>query len=643
MSDHPLPPTRGLESLKKEAKRWLAALTAGDPAARARLGAALPDAPGEPTLRDVQHALAREHRFDGWEALRRAIVGRGDADAAASLARYEEMAAALLEAYRTGTPDAMERHYQLTWHRRAWPAMRRYVQLDLGKRPTGPEDDVEITLDDARSLVAVEHGYRDWAELERDVRGAPRVSRRAAKPLRVERDSLDADEPPLLVSRDVDEIVTALGRYPGACLHAEAEMTDALLTRIAEITTITALDLSGSRALTDEGVRHLAALPALRRLDLSGTAITDGALDVLRDLPALESLSLARTAVTDAGAGALAHGRRLTTLNLAWTRTGDAALRALAAAAPGVRELHTGHLTTDAGISLLAELPTFATWQGGEVAVGLLGRDTLPNRLTLRGSFSDRGLDRLRALRGLCALDVADPSLAIGPGALRAVAELPHLAWLSLDATDEHMSHLAQLPALRFVGVQDTPAGDDGFAALARSATIEAIWGRRTERLGPRGIEAIARMPALRALAVSLERVGDAAAALAGARHLRELMPIDLPDAGYRHVARCEQLESLVLMYCRATTDAATEQIVALPALRSYFNSYTTITDRTPQLLSLLTSLERVTFDGCHGLTDVGVAALARAPRLRVLRVSGRRITAGVSEAFPPSVRVFVG
>ena len=29
------------------------------------------------------------------------------------------MAEALLEAYRTGTPEAMERHYRFTWHRRA--------------------------------------------------------------------------------------------------------------------------------------------------------------------------------------------------------------------------------------------------------------------------------------------------------------------------------------------------------------------------------------------------------------------------------------------------------------------------------------------------------------------------------------------
>ena len=51
-------------------------------------------------------------------------------------------------------------------------------------------------------------------------------------------------------------------------------------------------------------------------------------------------------------------------------------------------------------------------------------------------------------------------------------------------------------------------------------------------------------------------------------------------------------------------------------------------------------SLERITFDACHGLTNAGVARLARLPRLRELRVSGNAITSEVQAAFPPPVRV---
>jgi hypothetical protein len=68
--------------------------------------------------------------------------------------------------------------------------------------------------------------------------------------------------------------------------------------------------------------------------------------------------------------------------------------------------------------------------------------------------------------------------------------------------------------------------------------------------------------------------------------------------------------------------------------------SYTTITDRTPELLSGMESLERVNFDTCHELTDAGVAKLARLPRLRELRASGRKLTSALARGFSPGVRV---
>ena len=63
-----------------------------------------------------------------------------------TLALFHEKVDALLDAYRTGTPEAMERHWRHTWHRRAWGAMRTYVQIDLGHAAS---DDIEISHDEA--------------------------------------------------------------------------------------------------------------------------------------------------------------------------------------------------------------------------------------------------------------------------------------------------------------------------------------------------------------------------------------------------------------------------------------------------------------------------------------------------------------
>ena len=51
---HDTPLRRNLESLKKEAKRWLAAIRADDADARGRLERAVPGTKGSPGLRDVQ-------------------------------------------------------------------------------------------------------------------------------------------------------------------------------------------------------------------------------------------------------------------------------------------------------------------------------------------------------------------------------------------------------------------------------------------------------------------------------------------------------------------------------------------------------------------------------------------------------------
>lgn len=334
MSDE-LPRRRSIDSVKKEAKRWLDAIRTGTPdsPARARLERAVPNAPANPTLRDVQHALARDHGFSGWTALKEAIEQASARDretGARALSSYEAAAAALLDAYRVGTPEAMEQHYRHTWHRRPWLGMRTYVQLDLGKRPAHQGEDVEITLDDARRLVAIEHGFASWDALSAFTESSRMGARVAVKPVRlVDADALEESRP-IMSSRDWAAIIRALETHPYARLCAEGQMTDSVLADVAAVESVTALDLGGSRALTDEGLRHLARLPRLEHLDVSGTGITNRCLDILRELPALRTISLAGTRVTDAGVAQLAHCERLESVSLQGTQTGDGAIRALA-------------------------------------------------------------------------------------------------------------------------------------------------------------------------------------------------------------------------------------------------------------------------------------------------------------------------
>jgi hypothetical protein len=632
---------RTLDSLKKEAKRWLAALRVNDPDARARLERAISEIPGVPTLRHIQLALAREHGFSGWAALKKSLESRAEAGGEA-LERYNAMVDALLDAYRSGTPEAMERHYQFTWHRRSWQVMRTYVQLDLGKRPSAPGDDVEISLDDARYLVAREHGFSTWNDLRRFAATASEASLKTAKPIRLVAYKPEEDGRPLASSRDWDSVVELLATYPSAALHADGQMTDEALERVSRAAGVRALHMGGSKALTDAGLRHLARLPMLEHLDLSGTAITDAGLAVFRQLPALRTISLAMTAVSDAGVAHLAPCHALERVHLAWTRTGDAAIKALAGKQK-LAHFFSGAFVTNAGIPILHEWPVFKSWRGGETKVALLSPRSSPNNLALRGSFTDAGMQHVRGLDGLFGLNLDDSNLLITAAALPPLASLTNLGWLSVDAKDDWMPHIARMPRLIYLGAQDTTAGDEGFAALSKSQTLQYIWGRRCHNLHTAGFVALAELPALRGLSVSCLNVDELGiSALPQFPALRELMPMDIPDVGYRNIGKCDRLESLILMYCRDTTDVATEHITGLRSLSYYFNSYTHITDRTPELLSNMDSLERITFDTCHGLTNRGIANLARLPRLRELRASGRQLSAEAASGFPSNVLVSI-
>src|ERR1043166_882384 len=163
------------------------------------------------------------------------------------------MAEALLDAYRTGSPEAMSRHYAFTWHRRSWSAMRTYVQLDLGKRSAADGTDVDITLDDASDTPPKPGSVTIGNEKARRIVASTRVWSTAI--------GLMAD-----------------GQATG--LDAHNQMTDAMLERLSHVTRIEELRLGNSKAVSDDGVRHLARLPRLRHLDLSMTAVTDRGLAV---------------------------------------------------------------------------------------------------------------------------------------------------------------------------------------------------------------------------------------------------------------------------------------------------------------------------------------------------------------------------
>ena len=295
---------RKTANLRKEAKRWLKALRAGDPAARTRFERAYPRAPTMPVLRDVQHALARERGYENWLAMTQALAQSSPApDPALTRDGYSRLAQDYVLAHDAQDAAALQRlneHYRRAFTpddllaeiwRRVYAFRQRSSQVPKNF----------LTPDEAQMLVAQNAGFGSWdALMESLVTGASPIppysidlQRHAIAPRR------------LLSDDEWDQLIGVMKERRIAGLFANGLMTDAVLARIAELDHVVALGLGGSRGLSDDGLLQLARMPQLTWLNLSefpGGRLTDRGLDALRHLPNLRVFEMSwQTGITDAG------------------------------------------------------------------------------------------------------------------------------------------------------------------------------------------------------------------------------------------------------------------------------------------------------------------------------------------------------
>jgi hypothetical protein len=265
-------------------------------------------------------------------------------------------------------------------------------------------------------------------------------------------------------------------------------------------------------------------------------------------------------------------------------------------------------------------------------------------RLLIDGPFTDRGLAGLTGLEGVFDLDLFWHVTGITSDGFAHLVGLPNLRVLGADgklSDDAAMRHIAGMPRLSRLRIQETVATDVGFVSLSRSRSIAYIWGRQCPNLTSRGFVALSKMPSLRGLGVSCKKVGDEAlATLPEFPALTELTPIDVQDNGFVYVGWCRGLERLTCMYCRDTTDVATEHVADL-RLKYYYAGLTKITDRSLEVLGRMSSLEQIDLYECNGVTDAGLPFLAQLPRLREVHLDSLPgVTLEGTRVFPPRVRV---
>ncbi|MEX2284132.1 MAG: hypothetical protein WEE89_16720 [Gemmatimonadota bacterium] len=650
-----LPARPSLEQLRKQAKDLLRAFRSGDARAAERfrgVSARFADASRttDVNLADAQFVLAREYGFESWARL----VHHVDAIQPSDIEPYERLASELATAYTTGDAEAIRalnarNSTSFVWEREPLEMRRR---LSTWFASETRSDD--LALADARRMVANSVGLESWEELVESIGQPPTDPRSALLGIsstppfyKVDwKANTIATHGPLPSEKDWDNIFAIMKEHGITGLNAGAQMTDTAVKRLSRLDHVTRLDAGGSNRLTDDGLLQLAHMPQLEYLNLGGwdSPISDRGLEVLRDLPALRDFQAGWSRrISDAGVSNLSFCDRLEVVNLMGSTTGDGAIAALA----GKTKLHrfkTGRLVTDAGLPLLHQLPVFKTWHPAEIHYDLMSFAAERNSLMIDGPFTDKGLTSLAGLDGLFGLSIFWHSPAFTANGLAVLADLANLGFLGCqgeNCNDAAMRHISAIPRLRMLMAQGTVASDAGFAALSRSQTLEYIWCRECPNLGGPGFEALSTMPALRGLAVSCKNVDDAAlSAFPRFPALHELLPMDVKDDGFRHVGGCQQLETLWCMYCRDAGDQATEHIGGLE-LKTYYAGMTKITDRSLEILGRMATLESVSLYECVGITNVGIAALAKLPNLREVTLEGlAQVSREGSAVFPPHVRV---
>lgn len=641
-----LPEHPSLEQLRKQAKELLQQLRSADPSATERLRKYKPNV-SEPILADAQFVLAREHGFESWPKLVHYIQASQPAD----LQEHQRIAEDLVAAYVSADADAAVRLNDLFHSSLDIQQIRDFIRDRVFHLPDAEQRTANFTLPDAQLVVARLYGFQDWSELVRsssepagDLYSAPFVLSSKPPFFRIDwtTNSIEPRQP--MSTKDWESLCGIVKELELTSINSAGLISDNDLKVISQLDQITSLNLDGSKSVTDKGLQYLARMPQLRKLTLSGQ-ITDRGLEFLQHLRELRVFQMYwQKRISDEGISNLKLCNNLEEVDLLGCNTGDGAIAALRGK-PNLCSFKTGRNVTNEGLQMLHDFPAFKSWQGGEIKYGLMSFSAEPTNLLIDGPFTGKGLANLRGLDGVFGLSFFWHTSRLRGDDLQSLNGLSNLGYLGCHdklCDDEAMRHIATLPKLRMLMGQGAVATDEGFRALSQSQTIEYFWGRKCPNLKGPGFAAFADMRALKGLAVSCELVNDAALAkLPDFQSLKELLPMDVSDDGFRHIGRCQQLESLILMYCRDTGDVATSHIVGMPNLKKYHAGYTTITDRSLEMLSRIISLEELSFEGCKNISDAGIPFLTSLPRLREISIGGSpMVTRSGIAGFASSVRV---
>ena len=210
--------------------------------------------------------------------------------------------------------------------------------------------------------------------------------------------------------------------------------------------------------VTDDWLKRLTGQDMLRRLELSGTAVTSAGLIHLKDLKNLERLNLCLTACDDRGfehLAGLTRMRRMTICASKITGTGFQHLQ-------GMKQLESINLhstpASDAGLEAIGKLTSLKRLE------------------IVHTHVTDAGLKHLAALVNLQQLHIHGPQTTeTGLPFIGQLKELYQLDIYDRPASNQTLAQIARLPKLRMLMLPLGVFNDEGVKHLGTLTTLEEL------------------------------------------------------------------------------------------------------------------------------------------------------------------------
>jgi internalin A len=256
-----------------------------------------------------------------------------------------------------------------------------------------------------------------------------------------------------------------------------------------------AIDLRSSW-VTDADLAYLAKLPALAKLDVSLTRITDRGMQLLKGAPSIVDLNLYYAEqITDEGMSAVKNWKHLKRVNVRGTKITDTTLEHLS----GIETLEAIDAgfaqVTDVGLDRLISLANLKELAIGGNKLTDMGLESLRQMpgltyLDLAGvqrtdsglwsvSLTELGVDSIAALRELRDLRLG--GMAVSARSFEKLKTLTKLERLSLQGCrrvgDDSAAVLTSYPALKFVDLKGTAVTEKGLAMLRAKPGLTVLSG----------------------------------------------------------------------------------------------------------------------------------------------------------------------